>query len=587
MHLAALGAWKRRHSGAAVAGAGEDHGLTEVGVALAAIVVGLFGGAAAYVFRLLIGVVHNLLFLGRLSFAYDANQHTPASPWGLAVVLVPMVGALAVVFLVENYAPEARGHGVPEVMEAIHEEGGRIRLVVAGVKALASAISIGSGGSVGREGPIAQIGAALASTLGRWLRASPSQLGTLVAAGGGAGIAATFNTPIGGVPFAVEVLIQELSARTLIPLALATGTATYVGRALLGDAPAFPAPELRTPVAAQMGYLPAYLALGVLTGLTSLVFIRGLYATEDVFERRFPGSAYLRHVAGMLLVGLSITILFRRTGHYWVEGVGYATVLDVLNGALASIPFLLALCGLKLAATWITLGSGASGGIFSPSMFLGATLGGAFGHVLHALSPGLTIAPAAFALAGMAGVVAGATGAAITALVMIFEMTRDYSVVLPMTLTVALSYAVRRALCRDSIYTLKLSRRGIHIPDALYAGVQLNRAVGSLALLPVRVRTSRAGEQRGEEPGMAWVKVDDHGRPVQVHRPDGVGALLGPGEFEVVPTDMRLGDLVERLSHSGASAAVVVEQGAGGVVGVLDAAAVLREVARDVRRLES
>ena len=443
--------------------------LRELTVALASIGVGVLAGVAAYAFRLLIGAVHNLLFLGRLSLAYDANRHTPASPWGWGVVVVPAMGAVAVVYLVENFAPEARGHGVPEVMEAIHEEHGRIRLIVAGVKSLASAISIGSGGSVGREGPIAQIGAGLASTLGRLLRAAPSQVATLVAAGGAAGIAATFNTPIGGVLFAIEVLIQELSARTLIPLALATGSATYVGRALLGDVPAFPAPDLRTPVAAQVGYLPAYLALGLMTGLTSLVFIRGLYGTEDWFERRFPHRPYVRHVAGMLVVGALIAFLFWRTGHYWVEGVGYATVLDVLNGAVTSIPFLLALCGMKLVATWLTLGSGASGGIFSPSMFVGATLGGAFGLLLRAVAPRLAIAPAAFALAGMAGVVAGATGAAITAVVMIFEMTRDYSVVLPMTLTVAVSYALRRLLCSDSIYTLKLSRRGIHIPDALYA----------------------------------------------------------------------------------------------------------------------
>src|SRR5499433_1753849 len=207
-----------------------------------AFAVGIVTGLGAVVFRDLIGFVHSLLFLGQFTVRYDANAFTPASPWGPFVILVPVVGAVAVTFLVTKFAPEARGHGVPEVMDAIYYRGGVIRPVVAVVKSLASAISIGSGAAVGREGPIIQIGSALGSTLGQLIRMPPEQRITLVAAGAGAGIAATFNTPIGGVMFAVELMMPEVSVRTFLPVAIATGTATFVGRVFFGNQPAFVVP---------------------------------------------------------------------------------------------------------------------------------------------------------------------------------------------------------------------------------------------------------------------------------------------------------------------------------------------------------
>ena len=209
--------------------------------------LGVVAGVGAFAFRALIGLFHNLFFLGRFSWLYDSNHHTPSGPWGSWVAFAPVLGAVVVVFLVKNLAPEAKGHGVPEVMDAVYYAKGVIRPVVALVKSLASALSIGSGGSVGREGPIIQIGAAVASAGGRLAGASRWQLATLVAAGGGAGIAATFNTPIGGVLFAVEILMLEVSVRTLVPVALATATATYVGRYLLGSHPAFEVPAAATP----------------------------------------------------------------------------------------------------------------------------------------------------------------------------------------------------------------------------------------------------------------------------------------------------------------------------------------------------
>jgi CIC family chloride channel protein len=476
-------------------------GLNTLALALLASLLGVVAGVGALGFRTLIAICHNAFFLGQFSTTYDANVHTAPSPWGVAVALVPGVGALFVVFLVKNFAPEARGHGVPEVMDAIYYQKSVIRPVVALVKSLASALSIGSGGSVGREGPIIQIGAACASWIGRRLGVSRWQLATLVAAGGGAGIAATFNTPIGGVLFAVEILLQEVSVRTLVPVALATATATYVGHFLFGDHPAFFIPALHMPTATTATLLPAYVGLGVLMAFTSVAFIRGLYATEDFFERVIPKREYLRHVLGMLAVGVLAETLMLWRGHYYVQGVGYATIMDILSGALTSIPFLLVLFAAKLFATSLTLGSGASGGVFSPALFMGATVGGAYALALRAILPGLHIDAAAIALAGMAGVVAGTTGAALTAIVMIFEMTLDYSIVLPMTLTVAVSYGLRRMLFAESIYTLKLARRGHPMPWALQANAYLVHHIADIVIDPVRVLDA------GQSP--ASVKIEE------------------------------------------------------------------------------
>jgi CIC family chloride channel protein len=456
-------------------------------LSLLAIVLGAVAGVGALGFRLLIGLCHNLIFLGRLSTQYDSNLHTPPGPFGIAIAFAPALAGLVVIFLVRNFAPEAKGHGVPEVMDAIYYHKSVIRPVVAAVKSFASAISIGSGGSVGREGPIIQIGAAFGSWAGRVAGVSRWQLATLVAAGGGAGIAATFNTPIGGVLFAVEILLHEVSVRTLVPVALATASATYVGHFLFGDHPAFAVPALHMPESSTAALLPAYLLLGALMAVVSVIFIRALYGTEDLFEKWIPKNEYLRHVLGMLIVGGLAESMMLTRGHYYVQGVGYATVIDVLSGTLTSIGFLLALFLAKLLATSLTLGSGASGGVFSPALFMGATLGGAYGLALKALFPSLNIDAAPLALAGMAGLVAGSTGAALTAIVMIFEMTLDYSVVLPMTLTVAVSYGLRRALLAESMYTMKLARRGHPMPWALQANAYLVHHVTDMVIDKVTV----------------------------------------------------------------------------------------------------
>ena len=443
------------------------------------LLIGMIAGFGAVVFRGMIGGFHNLLFLGQLSFDYDANVHTPASPWGVWIIAVPAVGAIGVAFLVKTFAPEAKGHGVPEVMDAIYYQGGKIRPIVAAVKSVASAISIGSGGSVGREGPIIQIGAAFGSTVGEVIGMPVRQRAILIAAGAGGGIAATFNTPIGGIVFAIELMMPFVSPLSLLCVALSCVTATSIGRSYFGVLPSFNVPCHRQLVGrawrCRSTFFSWFILFGLLMGLMAWAMTRGIYWFEDLFDA-MPGNYYSRHISGMLLVGLILygfmsfsSPWFGQTNHYYVQGVGYATIMDILREEQTAVGFLLLLCFAKLLVTCLTLGSGASGGVFSPSMFMGAALGGCLGSGLTLLIPDFPVSPAHFAYAGMAAMVGGTTGAALTATIMVFEMTRDYTVILPVILTVMLACAVRYWLSPATIYTLKLLRRGHVVPQGLQA----------------------------------------------------------------------------------------------------------------------
>ena len=531
----------------------EDYGQIALGLIGLGVLVGAIAGAGAVVFRAMIGVIHNLAFLGTFSFEYDANQHTPVSPLGPFIVLVPVAGALLVAWLVKTFAPEAKGHGVPEVIGAVNYNKGRIRPVVALVKSVASAISIGTGGSVGREGPIIQIGAAFGSTLAQWTRLPEWQRIALIGCGAGGGIAATFNTPLGGILFAVELIMAEISPRTLAPVILAVVTATAVGRLYFGDSPSFVIPPLE--LSAHQSFAPevliAYLLLGVIQGLGAVVLIRAIYGFEDLFDR-MPGNYYSRHALGMLLVGLLMLGLQVHTGHYAVQGVGYATIQDILNGALTAPGLLMLLLGAKLLATSLTLGSGASGGVFSPSMFIGACLGAAFAYGARALFPELPLDPIAAAVIGMAGMIAGGTGAALTVMVMIQEMTREYHAVLPLILVVGTAHGVRRLIMRDNLYTMKLSRRGQPVSQSLHTPLLLLRNIADLASTPTR---------EGAKP------LRDSDRFHQVLRLDGeVRALWPAGASRLVPAltqppDTPILDAVAELRTVGAGAVVITASG--------------------------
>jgi CIC family chloride channel protein len=560
---------------------------------LLAVLVGIVGGFGAVVFRGLIAFFHNLLFLGNFSFTYNANVHTPGSPWGIFVILIPVVGAAGVVFLVKNFAPEAKGHGVPEVMDAIYYTKGKIRPVVAVIKSLASALSIGSGGSIGREGPIIQIGSSFGSTISQILKIAIWQRITLIAAGAGAGIAATFNTPVGGVLFAVEILLHEVSVRTLVPVAIATATATYVGRIFFGPHPSFIIPEFEKTYfhLTNPWVLISYVGLGLLMGLVSAAYIKSIYGLEDVFEKRVKGGYYVRHLTGMFLVGIIMYVLYVVFGHYYIEGVGYATVQDVLSGKLKYFPLLLLLFSLKLLSTSLTLGSGASGGIFSPGLFMGATLGSAYGMLVGWLFPSLDISPAAFGVAGMAGVIGGSTGAAMAGIVMIFEMTLDYTVIIPMTITVALSYGIRKMLSPQSIYTLKLARRGHYLPSTFLSNFHLIRRARDIMVKDVNVlpATATIGDfvrSLTEMKSVPYAVVEQSGEVVGIIGEDlalktmterggevAVGDVVH-NDYVEVSAGTKVFDIVEMLRAQNSVVALIVnnqgDSSIGNIIGIVD-----------------
>jgi CIC family chloride channel protein len=572
--------------------------VSMVVLSLLSIVVGIVAGIGAVLLRWIISLVHNLFFLGELSLVYDANIPTPPSPFGPFVILAPVIGGLIVMFLVRRWAPEAKGHGVPEVMDAIWYKGGRIRPAVVVIKSLASGISIGSGASVGREGPIIQIGAGMGSVLGQWFHLRTWQILTLVAAGAGAGIAATFNTPLGAVLFAVELMLPEFSARTLVPVVLATGTATYMGRLAFGMAPAFlvapyARPENLVPLSLDM--LPLYVIFGLIGGLAALLFVRVLYRTEDLFDD-WKANPYLKNVIAMTSLGVLFYVLMLTTGAYHTAGVGYDTIEGVLTGQISGLGFLVLLFLLKLAATSVSLAGGASGGVFSPSLFMGATLGGAFGAALNLLFPFLGFTPVTFALIGMAVMVGGSTGAALTSIMMLFEMTGDYSITVAAIIAVVCAVGVRTGLSPQDIYTTKLVRRGHFIPrDRRSHMFPLRHA--SDVMEPVVGAFERAAFQ----PPDALTDLGQEGRhfsllvngrsirgvvPVDPENPSrALGRVIAP--LGVVYDQTFLQDVLEHMADRGQAAVLVVPKGRSvrpdTVRGVITRDAIAAWVMRDFR----
>ncbi len=577
----------------------ENRQVSLVYLALLAVAIGIVTGIGAIILRVLISIVHNIAFLGKFSLTYDANVPTPAGPWGPFVILAPVIGGLIVVFMVRRWAPEAKGHGVPEVMDAIYYRGGRIRPAVVVIKSLASALSIGSGASVGREGPIIQIGSGIGSVLGQMFNLRSWQVITLVAAGAGAGIAATFNTPLGAVMFAIELMLPEFSARTLLPVVLATGTATYVGRLAFGMEPAFlvgayERPELFVPLSLDM--LPLYVIFGLISGVGATFFVKGLYKIEDLFDD-WKANPYLKNFAAMLSLGILMYVLFQTTGMYHTASVGYDTIQAILTGQITAPAFLLLLFVLKFLATSISLGGGASGGVFSPSLFLGATLGGAFGAFLNLLFPWLGFSPITFALIGMATMVGGSTGATMTSIMMIFEMTGDYSITVAAIVAVVVAVGVRTMLSPEDIYTMKLVRRGHYVPrdrrshmfpirlarEAMEPVVLCidRQAVGQPAPYkrPVAAPRVFAVIEEGKRiVGVVEVNPDD---------PEQAVGLMIPGPFAIVRETNFLQTAMTHIANRGRRAALVVPDGAAprarNIVGVLTREAIADTVLRDFR----
>ncbi|MEO7016010.1 MAG: chloride channel protein [Leifsonia sp.] len=520
-------------------GTGRD-GAVSMHLVIPALVIGIGAGLAAVGFRWLITGA-TWIFTGTTD--YSATTGHPANPWlpwlgGAFVILAPAVGGLLYGPLVQRFAREARGHGVPEVMYAVNKHGGRIRGSVAVVKALASAICIGSGGSVGREGPIVQIGSALGSTFGRLLRMPESSLRTLVACGAAGGIAATFNAPIAGVFFALELLLRDFAASSFGAVVLSSITASVIGRSLLGNHAFLQLPSFS--VVDPWQYL-LFAVLGLLAGLVGVGFTRVLYLIEDVCDWAWRAPEWLRPVAGGLLLGLLLFVLPQ------MYGVGYPVLEKGVTGGYA-LGFLLILLAGKILATSLTIGVGGSGGVFAPSLFIGGMLGAAFGDVVGIVIPSLAGQTGAFALVGMGAVFAGSARAPITAALILFELTGEYSIILPLLLAIVVATATSRLLTRDTIYTLKLRRRGIDI-DSVERDSVLRSTRVSDVMVPappaLAVTTSTAD-------GAALILASGRrALPVQSDTGEFIGILNTQIVSDVLASDddsdaLTVGDLCER-----------------------------------------
>ncbi|MCB0305790.1 MAG: chloride channel protein [Calditrichaeota bacterium] len=421
---------------------------------LAAILIGILGAFGAIGFRYLIKASQEIFFR---TWEYSLSW-VFAMPWWERLLL-PVLGGLLVGPIVHFISREVRGSGIPEVMESVALRGGSIRPRVILSKIAAAALTIGSGGSAGREGPIVQIGSAIGSVIGQSLAVSARRLRTFVACGAAAGIAATFNAPIAGALFAVEVIIGDFAVTQFSPIVIASVAATVVSRHYIGDFPAFAIPSYE--LVNSYEFIP-YTILGILAGLTAVLFIVSIYKSQDIFDA-LPFPAYLKPALGGLVVGL-IGIFFPH-----VFGVGYESMNDALWGR--DVTWLLAVLVLaKIVATSATLGSGGSGGVFAPSLFVGAMLGALVGVQANHFMPGMTANAGAYALVGMGAVVAGTTHAPISAILILFELTNDYHIIAPLMTSCIIAVLLATYLKKESVYTMKLVRRGINI----FEGTDIN-----------------------------------------------------------------------------------------------------------------
>jgi CIC family chloride channel protein len=430
---------------------------TRGGLLVIAALVGAGAGLGAVVFRYLV-YGFTWLATGHTEFGQQGYVGSSHLPWlGLGFfVVIPVIGGLIYGPLIYRYAREARGHGVPEVMMAVAERGGRIRPQVSVVKALASALCIGVGGSVGREGPIVQIGSALASSVGQWIRMPENRLRILVACGAAGGISATFNAPITGVFFGVEIILREVTAEAVVPIMVSAVLADVVSRPFLGSGPflsAFPAGiSLQHP-----GNYLLVAVLAVAAALIGVAFKNAVYGMEDRWDRRWKNRPeWARPAVGGVVLGLLLLALPQ------MYGVGYPVMDKAIRGDYV-LWFLLLLTAGKILATSLTLGIGGSGGVFAPSLFLGVTSGMAFGEIAdHVLGPAAG-QPALYAVVAMGAVFAAAARAPLTAVASVVEMTGDFTLSLPVILAVAIATGVSRSLSYGTIYTTKLLRRGIDL----------------------------------------------------------------------------------------------------------------------------
>ncbi len=466
-----------------------------------AVIVGVATGAGVWIFKRLIDAV-------QLVDSAASGLFGPGHAW--IVILLGALGGIIAWLILEYGVRQERIHGVAGIIESVALAGGRLRYRTVPFKALASAVSIGVGAPLGPEDPSVQIGANIGSMLAQRLRMSDERIRLLVASGAAAAIAAAFNAPIAGVFFALELILGEINVSALGMLLVASVASSAFTQALSGPEPAFHIPAYAIHSAWE---LPLYLILGLLAGPVSAAYIRLLYATQDGLGR-IQVPAWTKAATVGLIVGLMAWLLPQ------IQGTGYGTIQEILNRNDLSLWLLLALLLVRIVLTPLSLAGGFSGGVFAPALYLGSVLGGAYGLALAGALPGLAINPPAFALVGMAALLAGSVRAPLTAIILLFEMTNDYRIILPVMLAVAASVLLSERLQRESIYLTALARVGIRLDQGRDVDVLRSVSVGEamqvdMGSLPESLTLAEAAD--------ALAANRRHGLPVV----DSQGLLIG------------------------------------------------------------
>ena len=514
-------------------------------ISLLAAIVGILSGIIAYFLYDLIALFTNLAFYHEWSFQFRSPEHTAIGPW---IMVMPIIGGIIIGFMAKYGSPKIKGHGIPEAMEAVLTSRSRIEAKVAILKPLSAAIAIGTGGPFGAEGPIIQTGGAFGSLVGQFVSITAAERKVLLACGAGAGMAATFNTPIAGVILAIELLLFEFRARSFIPLVIASTLATSVRVVLFGQRSMFTTGNADFDV---LHGLPFYLLLGVICGGAAIGLTKLLYWMEDQFER-LPVAELWHPAIGSLAVG-AIGYFIPR-----ILGVGYDTVSDILNDNLA-LKLLVLIAVFKLVALLISLGSGTSGGLLAPTFMWSAAMGSVFAMVVNRIFPAAHLSPGAYALVAMAAVFGAASRATFAFIVFAFEITHDYNAILPLMLACVIADLIALRCLPTSIMTEKLARRGLHVPGEYEASVLHLVRVGDVMRtdvqpIPAEMTVAELAERIGGQPGAAGTSPSNPALSLR----DGLPISGNDGRLLGIVTQ---GDLLRALEIDPQGKTTVLEAG--------------------------
>ncbi len=423
----------------------------ESGLLIMGAITGILCGFGAVLFDASIELVFDLFFILPAHFiGHNSILDLRFTPFAVYILLIPALGGLLVGLLNKYFERGKKGEGIPSVIQAVASNGGYIKWNVSILKIIQSGLSLGTGGAGGKEGPIVQIGSAIGSAFGQILKVPQDKLKILVGCGAAAGLSAAFNAPLGGALFAMEIILRTFNAKSFSPIIIASVFGTVISRTFIGDEPAFQVPKYQLNSTYELFF---YLILGVLAAFTSVYFIRVFLWIDEKFDRIKKIPKYFLPMLGGLGVGI--------IGLFFPDIYGYSySLIDRSLYNTEALWVLVMMIFLKPIATGLTIGSGGNGGTFAPSLFTGAMLGGAFGQVINLIFPELQVSPGAYALVGMAGVVAGTTNASLTALIMVFEITNNYKIILPLMLTIIIANFISRAYIKGSLYTLKFDKEG-------------------------------------------------------------------------------------------------------------------------------